>query len=300
MAVYINDEMQFYTTQETQEDSASRELAKFLAFDLQTMGYAGEFPLTKCIPEQPLGRGSTSIVLEVNYGVEKYVAKISRNCGLLKVERVVLKYLKSKNVNLAVPIVVDETDNPDLYASFRLSNLSPSRTILEKNEEGLIFTEQASYQLPYVSFLTEVYERQYSSGIKLKHFSQLWEILKEVHRHGVCHRDVRIPNLAFKHNDSKQYDTYLLDWSSCKPFVLIPELYQIDEEYLRGCTSTASIKVLQRMNVNINNYICYPSDEAISFIYLAYQLKSPNKNLEVPKKPEHAIETWKAEKDNIL
>jgi serine/threonine protein kinase len=297
MAVCINGVIKVYTTDEKTGEIASRELANFLTFDPHLMGFVGEFPLTKCTPKKHLGRGSTSVCLEVKYENTNYVAKISRNRNALRVERKVLKYLKSKNYDLPVPTVVDETDNPGLYAAFTSSNLSTAATILTRSNDEIIAIESPSNQLPYVSFLTEVYHHRSHSQIAFKHFKQLWKILKEVHKHGICHRDIRFPNLGFQSCENKQYDTYLLDWSSCKPFIPIPELSEIDNnEYLQGCTSTASKKVLSQMKENKNNYLCYPSDEAISVIYLAYQLKTGNKKLEKPSKPEDAIEAWVAEK----
>lgn len=290
MAVYINGEMKCYTTGEITGEPASRELAKFLTFNLQTMGFRGEFPLTQCTPIRHLGRGSTSVVLEVQYENERYVAKISRNRSPLKVERMLLKYLKRQKSDLAVPTAVDETDNSGLYAAFRTSN----PTILIRPElTSLPQVESSSNQLPYVSFFEEVYGHRFPSQSALKHFKQLWYILKEAHKCGISHRDVRLPNLGFKKLDNSQYDVYLLDWSSSKPFVSIPELRDIpDDYYLQGCTSTASINVLKQMIRNRNNYLCFPSDEAISVIYLAYQLKSTNSNLGMPKQPESAIDTW--------
>ena len=45
-----------------------------------------------------------------------------------------------------------------------------------------------------------------------------------------------------------------------------------------------------------NNYLCYPSDEAISLIYLAYQLQFKRNELEKPKVPGAALHSWLVEK----
>lgn len=274
-ARFFEGRMRYLRTKVLRGVSASRELAKFLSLSPSTLGFKGEYPSYECIPIRPLGRGSTSVCLEVQYHEINYVAKISRNRNALQVERIILQYLKNKNDTLAIPTVVDEHSCPQLYSEFTSSSSS-------------------SDQLPYVSFLTEVYEHRYPSKINVKKcLMEVWNILTEVHKLGICHRDVRYPNIGFK-TIKNTLKVYLLDWSSSRPFVNhIPELNGInDGYYLQGSTSTASNKVITEMLSNPNNYSCYPSDEVISIIYVAYKIRLGNKNLSGPFQVDEAIETW--------
>jgi tRNA A-37 threonylcarbamoyl transferase component Bud32 len=260
LAVIVDGEWKYYSTDCVFDAEASRDLARFLTFPPQTLGFGNEFPLTHCTPTAPLGRGSTSVCLEVLYAGLKYVAKISRDRHALHIERLILRYLKNPGSSIAVPSVVTPEDNPELFAGFISSDTSSG--------------------LPYISFLTDVYQTRFESKITTKNImEEVWSILRKAHSLGICHRDVRFPNLCFKNIDGK-LTVFLIDWSSAKPFIPISELASIaNDSYIQGSCSTASNKVLQKMIANINNYECFPSDEAISLIYLAHKLHTGNKRL---------------------
>jgi hypothetical protein len=255
MALNTNGTFHYYATNCVFDTQASRNLARFMSFSPETLGFGNEFPSTDCVPFAPLGRGSTSVCLEVTYDGSRYVAKISRDRKALEIERLILGYLKNCRASLAVPTVVSPQENPALYDQFA----SPT----------------SSNDLPFVSFLADVYELRYPSNIRLKNsVLQVWSILRNVHSLGICHRDVRFPNLCFK-NIGGELKVFLIDWSSAKPFIPISELSSIaSDSYPRGSSCTASNKVLRQMKDNRNDYNCFPSDEAISLIYLAHGLQS--------------------------
>jgi hypothetical protein len=101
----------------------------------------------------------------------------------------------------------------------------------------------------FVSFLADVYELRYSS--KMTHFKnsmlEVCSILRSVHSLGICHRDVRFPNLCFK-NIGGELKVILIDWSTAKPSIPISELSSIARDsYPQGSSCTASNKVFRQM-----------------------------------------------------
>lgn len=276
LAVYVNGEVKYYSTPCVFDQQASRELARFLTFPPQTLGFGNEFASIHCTPSAPLGRGSTSVCLEVSYAGLNYVAKISRDRLALHIERLILQYIKNHDSSIDVPTVIGPQENPPLFAEF--------------------ISSDPSNDLPYISFLSDVYESRDESKITIKNvMEEVWSILRKAHSLGICHRDVRFPNLCFKNIDGK-LTVFLIDWSSAKPFIPISQLASIaNNSYIQGSSSTASNKVLRKMILDTKNYECFPSDDAISLIYLAHKLQTKNGKLsELPM--DVAEEIWEEEK----
>lgn len=237
--------------------NASVEILKFLNCRKELLGFVDSYPFDDYPPKSVLGRGSTSICLKVIVQGEDKALKISRDQKALTIERRVLTYLNHEGSQVL-------------------------------NTSTLPFPNTVSVT-EYMTLISPVYQPA-PKELSIYQFVKAWEALHKVHKFGICHRDVRMPNLGVIGNNKSQ-SFHWIDWSSARPFRDISDFQNI-ENYQVGSTCTASIPVLNRMLTEKNNYECYPSDEAISIIYLAWIQHQKNNNLKRPHQPSVAIVIW--------
>jgi hypothetical protein len=243
--------LSYFTSGVIRDANASVEIAKFLSCPRDRLGFVDCYPFPRYPPFAALGRGSTAICVSVEQGAK--VLKISRDSAALTLERDVLNYLHSK--------------------SQRISPLPIPRVL---------------YTTSHYTLMEPVYARPPPS-LTVNQFLKAWDALREVHKFGICHCDVRMPNLGVTGKTVNQY-FHWMDWSSARPFRNdLPDFQPLQV----GSTCTASIPVLRRMQTKKHDYLCFPSDEGISMIYLCWQQKnSGDSYLKIPHDPRVAIEMW--------
>ena len=213
---------------------ASVEIVKFLSCPSSLLGFVNVYSFDTYQLDKALGQGSTSTCVSILYNNQSFALKISRDEVALDNEKKILNYLNQSNSELKIP-------------KLQICNQT------------------------YMTLLFPVY--LHPQKLNQDNFLQAWNALHEVHQYGICHRDVRIPNLGVIKKES-QISFHWMDWSSARPFRNIDDLSRI-EKYRVGCTSTTSRLVLKRMNHSVEDYICYPSDEGISMINLVIKEVNP-------------------------
>lgn len=250
---YDNGKLIYSVSSIISGSDASVQILKFLNCPKELLGFVDCYPFDSYPPISVLGRGSTSICVLVSMSDGDKALKISRDKKALIIEREILNYL-NHNV-LTSPLSFPNVDS---------------------------LTE-------YITLISPVYQPA-PKDMTVNQFLKAWDALREVHKFGICHRDVRMPNLGVIGNKKNQ-SFHWIDWSSARPFRNISNFQSI-KDYQVGSTCTASIPVLRRMLTEKHNYECFPSDEAISIIYLAWIQYRNDDNLKQPHEPSAAIVMW--------
>ena len=245
-------ELSYYISGVIQKSEASVEIAKFLVCPKELLGFVDFYPFPTYPPIAALGRGSTAICVSLQ---GNQALKVSRDQAALAIEREILNYLHleaGEFSQLQIPKVFD-------YCSF-----------------STVVAPVCSHP---------------SSSLSLVQYLKAWDALRKVHKFGICHCDVRMPNLGVIGKTQNQ-TFYWIDWSSARPF---RDIRLSNFSFQVGSTCTASIPVLKRMLEKRNDYVCFPSDEGISMIYLCWQQHCRRGDLNIPRPPEVAIDMWNME-----
>jgi len=95
---------------------------------------------------------------------------------------------------------------------------------------------------------------------------------------------LRVSNIGYCQPDTNHNVVYLLDWSSAKPIRDIG-VSILPEGYRQGSSCNAPTDIPERMIVDERGYDCFPADEGISMIYLAYQWLRNDKELVILRPP---------------
>jgi hypothetical protein len=255
-ALVSDGKLYYFASALVTDEAASREIAKFVSCERSVLGFIKDYDIYNFPPAAPLGRGSTAVCVSLNTSEWGSLAlKISRDPGALATERAILNYLHS-------------CESP---STLKIPTIPPESSQILK----AIFGDHHSY----ASVLRPIYSRVEGNGyLNHQQLLDVWETLSKVHQFGICHRDVRLPNIGVINSS-----LHLMDWSSAKPFRNIDSVLPLSElSFHRGSTCTASIPVLRRMENSPHAYDCFPSDEAISMIYLAFQCVAQDKDYERP------------------
>jgi hypothetical protein len=259
--------LSYFRSKVVLDAEASREIAKFLSCDRSILGFVDSYRFGQVYhPVAVLGRGSTALCISIrhppeNHSKDKMLAlKVSRDGGELATERAILTYLHSCDAALKIPTIPPTA--PHILESIFGDAYCPTATVLSP-----VYVERKQRYLDETQLLNA------------------WKGLHQIHRFGICHRDVRLPNIG-----ACGKTLHWMDWSSGKPYRLIEALE--NSRVYQGSTCTASIPVLKRMRLNSQDYDCFPSDEAISMIYLSFICVIKETTLEVPRSPDNAILNW--------
>jgi hypothetical protein len=246
---------------------ASHEIAKFLSCDRSILGFVDSYRFGQVYhPVAVLGRGSTALCISISHPPNSHsknkmlALKVSRDEGEIATERAILNYLHSCDPTLKIPTIPPTA--PEILESIFGDANCPTATVL-----------------------SPVYAKRKQRYLGERQLLNAWKGLHQIHRLGICHRDVRLPNIG-----ACGKTLHWMDWSSGKPYRSIQAL----ENYrvYQGSTCTASIPVLKRMRLNSQDYDCFPSDEAISMIYLSFICVIKETTLEVPRSADNAILNW--------
>ena len=215
----------------------ARELTKFMKTPNKDLGFLEAFPTDMIVPVEPLGRGSTGIVMscKINHSQfssdKEYAVKVSRHKVSLATEKKVLDHLNTvEELRGRIPLILDHS----------------------------------ALDLPYpydghITVYDQVYERV--GNLNEKDVMDIWDILDKAHSHGIIHGDVRVPNVGRDNNGR----IVVLDWSAARNCsrgtVVNPSEYQDLSMF------TASMRVLKERKVSRDVSI-EPYDEAESLIWM--------------------------------
>jgi hypothetical protein len=258
----IGGSISYFTSGVIHDSAASVQIAKFLSCPPGLLGYVNWYPFDLYPPIAALGRGSTAICVSVRAPEVQGIRamKVSRDSVVLSHEVKILNYLHTQTQQLS-------SETP-----------LPWPRVLESTE--------------HYTLMEPVYGRPHST-MSLIQFLKAWDALREVHKLGITHCDVRMPNLGVI-GKTKAQTFHWLDWSAARPFRR-DLLEQFSNSLQVGSTCTASISVLRRMMEKKHDYQCFPSDEGISMIYLCWQQLCGTDNLKNPRTPKSALSLWEDE-----
>jgi hypothetical protein len=252
----VDGVLSYFNSGVIRNSEASVEIAKFLSCPRDLLGFVDCYPFTDYPPHAALGRGSAAVCVSVDQGNK--AMKVSRDTAALSQEREILNYLRFYAQQCSPPISL------------------PIPRVIDSNQ--------------HYTLMEPVYDRP-SSSLTILQFLKAWGALHEVHKFGICHCDVRMPNLRVIGGTTSQ-TFHWIDWSAARPFRNdLPS--HLSQSLQVGSTCTASIPVLTRMLTKKHDYQCFPSDEGISMIYLYWQHLEKSRSLQIPHPPDVAIEIWK-------
>lgn len=211
---------------------------------------------------------------------EELVAKVSAKPYVLEVERLILQHLHNHRDGLPIPKIAE---TPQL----ELGN-----TVCAPGSELVC---------------CNLFEREFA-GVAPTHITAdmlcaLWDTLAVVHSLGVVHCDLRAPNIAY---DPQRRVLVLLDWGASRVYdvqryphalqggVVPPVMH--DKLYQRGGLITASPAVRKYIcsTGDERRFHCLPADEAMSMIYLTFQLLLPDESFihDAPANAKEAAAHW--------
>lgn len=265
--------VRYYTSTIMYDEVASREFSKFVSCDHSLLGFVEYCHFDRYPPVKPLGRGSTAVCVSIAGPNNSPLAlKIARDADALATERAILNYIHSTASTSTLKIPRIPPDASEVMESIFQIKSPPNATIL-----------------------CPVYRHRKEKYLGLQQLLDIWDTLRQVHQLGICHRDVRLPNIG-----SHDSTLHLMDWSSAKPFRKIESSVLSEISFHLGSTCTASIPVLNRMKSSPQDYHCYPSDEAISMIYLSFQCWTQDPRYECPIDHHTAASLWRNTSSKIF
>lgn len=251
--IRADNKYHWYRSGVDSSDSALQNLSTFLATSPKCLGkVAFDFPHDLFCPIKPLGRGSTSWVVEASMVSNPEITravKISCNKEALQVERRLLQYLHNNLIEEKWKAMLPRVDT-DMQSKLHAACAE------------------------YITVIAPVAGKR-TDGFVEKRMKEIWSLLREVHKLGIVHCDIRTPNIRIS-NDSQQPCMMLLDWSSARSFREVPDLDDMTSLWQSATMITASRQVLESIQMSETQFSCYPVDEGIAVIFCTLQWLLPN------------------------